>query len=65
MIKKSMKATALASVLGTVFFFGSCLSSGTLQRALWTAAGYTGLEFLLDNPDVINLFDEGTDGMAG
>jgi hypothetical protein len=64
MARKTMKAAALAAILGTVFGFGGCLSGGLVQRALWTAAGYTGLEFLLDNPDVLDLFD-GDPAVAG
>ena len=59
MAKKSIKGVALASVLGMVFQFGGCLNSNLLTRVFWTTAGYTGLEFILDNDTVVDLFEDG------
>ena len=59
MTRKTLKATALAVVLGTVFGFGGCLGQGTVRWVLMSTASYTGLEFLLDNNAVVDLFSDG------
>ena len=56
--KKTMKAAALAAMLGTVLQFGGC-GSNFWRTAFVTALGYTGLEFVLDNDGVFDLFEGG------
>jgi hypothetical protein len=63
MAKKTIKGAALASVLGMVFQFGGCLSSDLMTRVFWTTAGYSGLEFILDNDAVFDLFEDGNVSM--
>jgi hypothetical protein len=54
--KKTLKGAALAAVLGTVLQFGGCISWQTLMAS---AATYAGLEFVLDNDGVFDLFESG------
>jgi hypothetical protein len=63
MAKKAIKGAALASVLGMVFQFGGCLNADLLTRVFWTTAGYSGIEFILDNDTVIDLFEDGNASM--
>lgn len=58
--KKLMKGGLLAALLGTAFQWGGCLNGNSWwSRAFWTAAGYTGLEFVTDNDGVFDLFEGG------
>jgi hypothetical protein len=45
------RSLVLAAVLGTVCQFGSCLT-----RGLMNAVNHAGLEFVLDNDTVFDLF---------
>lgn len=60
MSKKIAKGTVLAAILGTAFSWGGCFGgNGWWSQAFWTAAGYAGLEFVLDNDGVFDLFEGG------
>lgn len=61
MTKKLTKGTLLAALLGTAFQWGGCFGFGDTWwgRILWTAVGYAGLEFVLDNDGVFDLFEDG------
>jgi hypothetical protein len=62
MTRKTLKAAALAAVLGTVFGFGGCLGQGAVRWVLINTASYTGLEFLLDDNAVFDLFQDSQAG---
>lgn len=59
MSRKVLKGAVLATVLGSVFQFGSCLGSDLWRAGLLQTAAYTSLEFLLDNNQVMDLFTDG------
>ncbi len=59
MNKSALKAMALSTILGTILAFGGCLGFGSWKNAVWTAAGYTALEYVLDSNAVFDLFDDG------
>lgn len=66
MSRKVLKGAVLATVLGSVFQFGSCLGSDFWRLGLWTTAAYTSLEYVLDNNQVLDLFtDSGATQIAG
>jgi len=51
MSKKALTGAMLVAVLGTVCQFSSCLT-----RGLMATATHVGLEFILDNDQVFDLF---------
>ncbi len=53
MSRKTIKGAMLIALFGTVCQFGSCLTKGLLS-----AVNYAGLEFVLDNNQVIDLFTD-------
>ena len=56
--KKTMKAAAMAAILGTVLQFGGCF--GNIWKNLLTSAvSYGILEFVVDNDGVFDLFEGG------
>ena len=57
--KKLAKGALPAVVMGAVLQFGGCTSVSWWTQALWTAAGYAGLELVLDNDSVFDLFEDG------
>ncbi len=59
MVKKALKGTVLAVTAGSVMAFGGCLSGDIVRTMVPGAALYAGLEFLLDNDGVIDLFEDG------
>ena len=66
MQKKSLKVAAMAALAGTVFQFGfgGCLGNGFLGFLLREAALEAGLEFVLDNDAVFDLFEDGDPTVA-
>jgi len=54
MSKSTLRGMALIALLGTVCQFGSCLTKG-----LTNAITLSGLEFVLDNDAVFDLFTDG------
>ncbi|HRX87051.1 MAG TPA: hypothetical protein P5572_18660 [Phycisphaerae bacterium] len=53
MSRKAIKGAVLVAMLGAVCQFSSCLTKGLLN-----AVNYTGLEFVLDNNQVFDLFTD-------
>ena len=53
------KSIALATLVGGTVLGAGCLGSLPWQKLLWSAAVNTGLEFVLDNDAVIDLFPDG------
>lgn len=62
---KVLKGIALGMVLGSVFQFGSCLGTDWWRLGLWTTAAYTSLEYVLDNDEVLDLFESGATQISG
>jgi hypothetical protein len=52
------RKVALASVAGTLLAFGGCLGINP-QQLLYTAAVNTAIEFVTDNDNVFDLFEDG------
>lgn len=54
-----VKRAALAALVGGAVFGGGCLSlDGWAGRTLWTAAVFTGMEYVTDNDAVFDLFPD-------
>jgi hypothetical protein len=56
--KKTLKAAALAALLGTVLSSGGCWGQGWWGRLLGDSVLYVAEEFLLDNNGVVDLFTD-------
>jgi hypothetical protein len=56
--KKTMKAAAMAAILGTVLQFGGCFGR-IWQDLLTTGVSYAILEYVTDNDGVFDLFEGG------
>jgi hypothetical protein len=54
MAKSTLRGMALIALLGTVCQFGSCLT-----KSLSNAISLSGLEYVLDNNAVLDLFPDG------
>lgn len=65
MNKKALKGAAVVAVLGAVFQFGGCLGGNWWKQTLWTTVGYSGLEFVLDNDTVFDVFEDDGNNLAG
>jgi len=60
MAKKWMRVLALGCSAGVLLQFGGCLGGALNPRTLLTTGlVYTGLEFVLDNDAVFDLFPDG------
>ncbi len=62
---KGLKGIALLAVLGTVFQFGGCLGGKFWRDTIWSAVGYTGFEFVLDNDSVLDIFEDDGNNVLG
>ena len=57
---RKMKRATLAALCGAMLFqFGGCLNNSWWGRLVWDSAVYTGLEFVLDNDGIFDLFEDG------
>ena len=54
-----VKKTVLAAMVGSVVGFGGCLE-GWWGQLLTYGAVYTGMEYVLDNDGIYDLFEDGT-----
>lgn len=67
MLNRMKKGAAVAALAGTMLLGGGCLGFGGgggnwWGRLLWDTAIYAGQEFVLDNDNVFDLFEDGTVG---
>lgn len=63
MLNRMKKGAAVAALAGTMLLGGGCLGFGGGNwwgNLLWDTATYAGLEFVLDNDTVFDLFEDGT-----
>lgn len=65
MSKKTFKGLAVAAVLGVVFQFGGCLGGNWFRQTLWDTVNYVGIEYVLDNDMVFDLFEDDGNNVAG
>jgi hypothetical protein len=59
MIRKLRDAVVLALAAGTLLGFGGCLGGINTRTLVTSGLVYTGLEFVLDNGGVFDLFADG------
>jgi len=62
MIRKIREVVVLTLAAGTLLGFGGCLGGINTRTLVTGGLLYTGLEFVLDNDGVFDLFPDGNGG---
>lgn len=58
MLRTTWRKIVSASGIGSLLFFGGCLSSGLAREVVITGAIHEAFEFLLDNGGIFDLFTD-------